>query len=114
MMMNRWVKAANNHHNMHLSKLKSADDMETDWMERKSVEMSDMVWAPSADIITWLKSQGWGIPQATFLMPYLPGREVSQVLSFFLFKFFYLLCATPSICYTCFYFLCVETNVSCS
>jgi hypothetical protein len=71
------VKAANNPHSFS-STLTSADDMETDWLERKSVEMADMAWSPSSDIVKWLESQGWSFPSSTFKMAYLPGREVSQ------------------------------------
>jgi glycosyltransferase involved in cell wall biosynthesis len=77
----RWVKAANSPNGLS-SALTSSDDMETDWMERKSVEMGDMVWSPSSDIVTWLGQNGWAFPSSTtYKMPYLPGREVSQVKS---------------------------------
>jgi len=74
----RWVKAANNPYSSS-STLTSAEDIETDWMERKSVEMADMAWSPSSDIVKWLEAQGWTLPSSTLRMAYLPGREVSQM-----------------------------------
>jgi len=74
----RWVKAANNPHASSYA-LTSAEDMETDWMEKKSVEMADMAWSPSSDIVKWLESQGWAMPISTFKMAYLPGREILQM-----------------------------------
>jgi hypothetical protein len=77
-LVRRWVKAANGLSTVS-STLTSAEDMETDWMERKSVELADMAWTPSSDIGKWLANQGWALPSSTVKMPYLPGREVSQV-----------------------------------
>jgi hypothetical protein len=62
------------------SSLASVEDWETDWMERKSVEMADMVWTPSSDIVEWLAAQGWVIPDSVLKMPYLTGAEITQVL----------------------------------
>jgi len=77
----RWVKAANQAQTNSLtSSLTSAIDLETDWIERKSVELADMVWTPSSDIVEWLSAQGWSIPATILKMPYLPGRELQTNL----------------------------------
>ncbi len=77
----RWVKAANQQRGTLDYVLTNAEDLETDWMEKKSVELADIAWTPSADIVEWLGNQGWTLPESLFLMPYLPGREISQVLN---------------------------------
>ncbi|KAN0053237.1 hypothetical protein ACTA71_009686 [Dictyostelium dimigraforme] len=55
------------------------DQVELDFMERKSVEMADIIWTPSNYIVGWLiKEVGWTIPQGNlYLLPFLPPPSPS-------------------------------------
>lgn len=88
----RWVKLGNQQTQTQTQNSASAStgtlmtqlqDLETDWMERKSVEMADIVLTPSVELPQWLASQGWSLPPTgsgrLFLMPFLPGREINLV-----------------------------------
>ncbi|KAM9982628.1 hypothetical protein ACTFIZ_007168 [Dictyostelium cf. discoideum] len=59
------------------------DQVELDFMERKSVEMADIIWTPSNYIISWLiKEVGWTIPQENlYLLPFLPPPSPSTAIT---------------------------------
>lgn len=79
----RWVKSGNNKGEKGM--LSMAEDFETDWLERKSVEYADVVFTPSLDLVQWLSAQGWAFPSyeknSLYLMPFLPGREITKDLA---------------------------------
>ncbi|KAK5582903.1 hypothetical protein RB653_004492 [Dictyostelium firmibasis] len=59
------------------------DQVELDFMERKSVEMADIIWTPSNYIVSWLiKEVGWTIPQENlYLLPFLPPPSPSTAIT---------------------------------
>jgi glycosyltransferase involved in cell wall biosynthesis len=76
----RWVK----HGNLQ-PLLTQMEDVETDWLERRSLELADIVITPSADLPRWLIEHGWSLSQnqhaerKLHLMPFLPGKEVAMI-----------------------------------
>ncbi|KAN0031735.1 hypothetical protein ACTFIV_005601 [Dictyostelium citrinum] len=59
------------------------DQVELDFMERKSIEMADIIWTPSNYIVSWLiKEVGWTIPQENlYLLPFLPPPSPSTSIT---------------------------------
>jgi len=72
----RWVKHGNQD-----PKIIDENEVEQDWLERKSLELADLVLTPSKDLPKWLVSQGWALPDSSkiFLMPFLPGKEIQLI-----------------------------------
>jgi hypothetical protein len=58
----------------------SITELEADYMEQRSVELADMVWAPSNYYARYTAEQGWKIPTEKFLMPYLLGSELEEMV----------------------------------
>ncbi|EFA76831.1 IPT/TIG domain-containing protein [Heterostelium album PN500] len=53
-------------------------EFELDYMERKSVELADVVWTPSTYIVNWLRKQGWTIsPDKLALLSFLSPSVIS-------------------------------------
>lgn len=70
----RWVLDANE------GRIPSHEsELEVDWMERVSVENSDVVWTPSNFLASWLSVQGWNLTSEVHLLPLPPGPEVRGV-----------------------------------
>jgi len=40
-------------------------------LERASLELADVVVSPSAYLVDWMRDQGWDLPEATHVIPYL-------------------------------------------
>lgn len=56
-------------------------EIEIDFMERRSVELADVVHSPSAYMLKWEAGQGWAAPREKLLRPYilpLSARRASQ------------------------------------
>jgi glycosyltransferase involved in cell wall biosynthesis len=51
--------------------LASLRDLETDWLERRSVEGADLLHAPSAYMIRWMQGRGWRLPERRWVRPNL-------------------------------------------
>ncbi|EGC36612.1 hypothetical protein DICPUDRAFT_87341 [Dictyostelium purpureum] len=70
-----WVSKSNQNQKISLQN----DQLELDFMERKSVEMADIIWTPSNYIVNWLITEaGWTIPQSNlYLLPFLPPKQTS-------------------------------------
>jgi GT2 family glycosyltransferase/glycosyltransferase involved in cell wall biosynthesis len=69
-------------------------DLETDFMERRCLELADVVWSPSQYLLRWERDRDWKLPAATYVQPYLAptrvgpaaattGREPVRELVFF-------------------------------
>lgn len=78
--MYRWVKYGNQ------QALNQVEDLETDWLERRSIELADALVTPSADLPKWLAASGWSLSPTRqsphnkiYLMPFLPGKELVMV-----------------------------------
>jgi glycosyltransferase involved in cell wall biosynthesis/GT2 family glycosyltransferase len=52
------------------------EQLETDFLERRSVEWADVVISPSQYLLQWLDRWGWTTPDRTYVQPY-----VSELLS---------------------------------
>jgi len=70
-----WVASSNRESPI----LTAQDELEVDFMERKSVEYADFLWTPSSSMVNWVAAKGWKIPQSTFKLPLLPGYDFSAV-----------------------------------
>ena len=46
-------------------------EIEIDFMERRSVELADVVHSPGRYMLGWEKGQGWDAPRETLLRPYI-------------------------------------------
>ncbi len=73
----RWVISANI--DGHDACLTEPEELELDYMERKSVEYADIVYTPSSYLQEFLANQSWVFPSETYMLPYLPGSEVKSV-----------------------------------
>lgn len=51
--------------------LSDIDDLELDSMERRCVELSDVIWSPSQHLATWMKQHHWPGQERVFVQPYL-------------------------------------------
>ena len=56
-------------------------ELEADFMEQKSVELADMIWAPSEYYAHYTAEQGWKLPTDKFLMPFLMGSGLENLAS---------------------------------
>lgn len=72
----RWVISANA--DEHSGCLSEPEEIEIDYLEKKSVEMADLVYTPSQYLVNWLQSQAWTFPSNVFMLPYLPGKAVKD------------------------------------
>jgi len=61
----QWASATNNEY------LDSPSDIEQIGLERKSIEMADVVIGPSRYLLREYESYGWKLPEKTFNQPYL-------------------------------------------
>jgi glycosyltransferase involved in cell wall biosynthesis len=41
-------------------------------LEQASLELADVVVSPSMYLVSWMREQGWQLPERTFVVPYLP------------------------------------------
>jgi glycosyltransferase involved in cell wall biosynthesis/GT2 family glycosyltransferase len=55
--------------------------IETDYMERRGVELANLVFSPSQYMIEWMRSRDWQVPARTFVRPNLLPRRFSQLRS---------------------------------
>jgi len=51
-----------------------AEDLVVDYMERKSVEMADVVISPSHYLLRWMKDDGWVLPADVFVAQHVLQR----------------------------------------
>ena len=61
----RWVKEVNR--NARVSPHVLGENL----LERTAVELSDVVVSPSAYMLEWMRADGWQLPEATFVVPYV-------------------------------------------
>ena len=63
---NLWAKSAGN-----LEQIDKIDDLEMDFMERKSVKLSDVVISPSQYLLKWMAREGWPLNPRSLSQPNL-------------------------------------------
>lgn len=68
----QWVSATNSEY------LDSSSDIEQIGLERKSIEMADVVIGPSRYLLRQYESYGWKLPEQTFSQPYLLDAKPPQ------------------------------------
>ena len=88
-----WLREANQEF------LDDLDLLECDALERRCVELADVVWSPSRYLLGWMHEHGWPQPKQSFVQPYLapancldgpqggrhsylPGRPVDELVFF--------------------------------
>jgi glycosyltransferase involved in cell wall biosynthesis len=54
----------------------SADEPETDFMERESVALADAVVSPSQYLLGWMQTHNWRLPRAVFVQQYVLSPEL--------------------------------------
>lgn len=64
-----WLNHANNQN------INESWQLEADFIERLSVELADVVWSPSQYMLNWIRSQGWRLPEACYVQPYITSME---------------------------------------
>jgi glycosyltransferase involved in cell wall biosynthesis len=69
----RWVYEANRW------TLESAHRLADDFMERRCVELADVVVSPSAYLLAWMELKGWALPERRFVQQYATSGAVSAV-----------------------------------
>lgn len=47
-------------------------ELETDFMERESVRLADVLISPTIHMLGWMRAAGWSLPARTFHLPNLP------------------------------------------
>ena len=68
-----WVKEGNQDF------LRNIGELEIDYMERLSVAAADIVTSPSRYLLDWVQSNGWQLPEQTYIAPYvLPEGILDQ------------------------------------
>jgi glycosyltransferase involved in cell wall biosynthesis len=60
-----WVKEGNQDY------VRNLGELEIDFMERTSVTAADVVLSPSQYLLTWMKKNGWELPEQTYIAPYI-------------------------------------------
>lgn len=67
-------------HQIHDARLvTSFDIVELDYLERRSVELADILISPSQYMVGWCRSQGWKLPQKVEILPNLLGGVPTEV-----------------------------------
>jgi glycosyltransferase involved in cell wall biosynthesis/GT2 family glycosyltransferase len=51
-------------------------DLESDYLERRCVELADVVWSPSQYLLRWARDRDWKFPANTYVQPYLAPDPV--------------------------------------
>lgn len=51
--------------------LDSYEELEIDFLERRSLELADVVWSPSQYLLRWERDRDWKLPEQTYVQPYL-------------------------------------------
>ena len=54
-----------------MNALADAEALEVDFMERESVALADVLWSPSAHMVSWMRREGWRLPRRIVRKPYL-------------------------------------------
>lgn len=65
-----WLKQGNQ------ELLERFEELETDYLERRSLELADVVWSPSQYLLRWERDRNWKLPEATFVQPCLAPPPV--------------------------------------
>jgi glycosyltransferase involved in cell wall biosynthesis len=68
----RWKLSAN------MSNFDSINYITTDYIERKSIELCDVLLSPSQYMINWLKDNSWKMPNKTFILPNIINDKKSE------------------------------------
>ncbi len=58
--------------------LTDSQDLEYEWLERRSVEGADVLFSPSRYFERWMEQQGWALPAARFVAPNLLPEGLPQ------------------------------------
>lgn len=66
-----WVLEANG------TVFQAIDDFADDFIERRSVEMCDVLISPSAYMLDWVRSRGWALPERHFVQQYVRSRAAA-------------------------------------
>ena len=67
-----WHKLSNSEY------VKEVDDLEMDYVERRSVALADLVVSPSQYLFDWMHEQGWPLPQKCFVQQYVRPATARQ------------------------------------
>jgi glycosyltransferase involved in cell wall biosynthesis/GT2 family glycosyltransferase len=51
-------------------------DLEADYLERRCLELADVVWSPSQYLLRWARDRDWNLPANTYVQPYLAPDPV--------------------------------------
>ncbi|MGP6156861.1 MAG: glycosyltransferase [Vulcanimicrobiaceae bacterium] len=60
-----WVKEGSQDY------IRNLGELEIDFMERTSVAAADIVVSPSQYLLNWMKTNGWELPERTYVLPYV-------------------------------------------
>ena len=50
-------------HREGLREFATAEDLDTDYMERETVRRADVLWSPSGYMVEWMRANGWTLPK---------------------------------------------------
>ena len=56
----------------------TGQEFAADYLERTSVRLADVVISPSAYMVDWMQSKGWGLPERLFIQQYVRSRAVAE------------------------------------
>ena len=56
-------------------------DLELDFMERRSVELADLLVSPSQYLINWIVEHGWRLPAQSCVQPYVQPRAARRQIA---------------------------------
>ena len=70
-----WHKLSNAEYVSHL------DDVEVDYIERRSVQMADVVVSPSQYLLRWMLERDWVLPEQCFVRQYVRPATARQPLA---------------------------------
>jgi len=70
-----WARKANE------EKIESVEDLESHFLEMKSVELADVVVSPSEYLLNWMEGEaGWTLAENAFVQPYVLPVEAKQAV----------------------------------
>ena len=70
-----WARKANE------EKIESVEDLESHFLEMKSVELADVVVSPSEYLLDWMEGEaGWTLAENAFVQPYVLPVEAKEAV----------------------------------
>lgn len=61
--------------------IREPEDLDLDFIERKSVELADVVVSPSQYLFRWMLDQGWALPANAFVQQYVRPATARQAMA---------------------------------